>query len=244
MNPDKNIRTIHVEPVIKPPTHEENLASFKEPSQEKGTWYHTTRNDIPAEDTLQPRRPNMESDHPIIALTSNPEAASKFNPRFSEFDPEEEFVSNKAIYPVHVQVKKPFDYDNPKDLDALEKHLKNNPPTEDYLDLEGDPSEGFKWWRKAYENNKNADTWEFMEQNPIQKAIKEMGYDGFYMKEKGHKNLAVFEPNQLKSAVGNEGTYNPKNPLMHKKEGGHIKTKVYLAKNVDQMKYELMRSAK
>jgi hypothetical protein len=28
------------------------------------------------------------------------------------------------------------------------------------------------------------------------------------------------------------------------KKGGHIKTKVYLAKNVDQMKYELMRSAK
>jgi hypothetical protein len=28
------------------------------------------------------------------------------------------------------------------------------------------------------------------------------------------------------------------------KKGGHVKTKVYLAKNVDQMKYELMRSAK
>jgi hypothetical protein len=39
-----------------------------------------------------------------------------------------------------------------------------------------------------------------------------LGFDGFYVKEGGVKNLAVYDPTQLKSATGNIGTYDGSNP--------------------------------
>lgn len=47
------------------------------------------------------------------------------------------------------------------------------------------------------------------------KAVKAAGFDGFYVKEGKKKNLAVYDPTQIKS-VFNKGTWNPEDPrILH-----------------------------
>ncbi len=70
---------------------------------------------------------------------------------------------------------------------------------------------------------------------PIEK-LKEMGHDGVIVtrddsftnamgrvvpRQKVY-NAVAFEPTQVKSAIGNEGTYDPLDPRLHKADGGHI----------------------
>jgi hypothetical protein len=70
---------------------------------------------------------------------------------------------------------------------------------------------------------------------PIEK-LKEMGHDGVIVtrddsftnamgrvvpRQKVY-NAVAFEPTQVKSAIGNEGTYDPLDPRLHKAEGGRI----------------------
>ncbi len=54
--------------------------------------------------------------------------------------------------------------------------------------------------------------WEAMEDGKAQAAIKALGHDGFYLVENSVKNLAVFDATQIKSAIGNNGNYDPTNP--------------------------------
>ena len=93
--------------------------------------------------------------------------------------------------PVYVSAQDPFDYDNPKHIDRVMDKLKNS-----------------DMWREAIENG----NWNIIEKSVIQEAIKAAGFDGFYVQEQGRKNLAVYEPTQIKSATGNIGTYDATNP--------------------------------
>jgi hypothetical protein len=73
---------------------------------------------------------------------------------------------------------------------------------------------------------------------PIEK-LKEMGHDGVIVtRDDSFKNVmgrtiprqkvynaVAFEPTQVKSAIGNTGTYNPRDPSLTKKKGGKVKKK-------------------
>ena len=54
--------------------------------------------------------------------------------------------------------------------------------------------------------------WNTIESEKVQSAIKKLGHDGFFVLEGGRKNLAVYDPAQVKSATGNIGTYDINNP--------------------------------
>ena len=203
---------------IEKPNREQNLAKFLEPSVDKNIWYHTSNNPEIANSTIKPNVPNM-GEHSSISLTATPESASSFDPKFKSFEKNPEYVENKAIYPVHVQVKKPFDYNNPKHFKELENYFHNN-----YNEIDTDQFiDELKYFKHQIKRNPELDTWETMESYPVQKAIRDLGYDGFYSQEDRNKNLAVFSSNQIKSKHGNEGTYDVKNHLMHKKTGGRVK---------------------
>jgi hypothetical protein len=60
------------------------------------------------------------------------------------------------------------------------------------------------------------------------------------MNEHGVKNLGVFNPNVIKLAIGNLGTYDINEPHMNKATGGIVKEKVTISPNMDAMQYELM----
>jgi len=112
----------------------------------------------------------------------------------------------RNILPLYVKAENPFDYENKAHVDAVVDYVfdKGVAPWS-----KGD--RGGPWdthLRSALEEGR----WTMIEIESIQAAIKALGHDSFYVSEGGQKNLGVYEPTQLKSAIGNNGEYDPKNP--------------------------------
>jgi hypothetical protein len=99
--------------------------------------------------------------------------------------------SGPNILPVYVSAQNPFDYQKPTNIDKVLAKLDN---PDDYADA---LSRG---------------EWNVIESDEVQKAIKDAGFDAFYVQEDGKKNLAVYKPEQIKSVTGNIGTYDVNNP--------------------------------
>jgi hypothetical protein len=98
------------------------------------------------------------------------------------------------IMPLYVRAERSFDYDNPEHIERVINNLKDSNINTELL---------------SYDLNKG--DWETIESPRVQEAIKELGFDSFYVEEIGRKNLAVYEPNQVKSAIGNLGTFSRTN---------------------------------
>ena len=101
------------------------------------------------------------------------------------------------ILPVYVRAVKPFDYENPSHVAELHKELQKNPNTK------GITQDGIALGR-----------WEILEDRDVVNTIKRLGFDGMYVYELELKNLAVFSPNQIKSAVGNIGTFDTSTSIL------------------------------
>jgi hypothetical protein len=58
----------------------------------------------------------------------------------------------------------------------------------------------------------------------IQSRAQKLGHDGVILYKDGDiQEMVTYSPYQLKSAIGNEGTFNPYDPRLSKKRGGKIK---------------------
>jgi hypothetical protein len=99
------------------------------------------------------------------------------------------------IMPLYVRAENPFDYDNQSHVGKVVLEL--NKTTD---------SNGRMLGSKMFRDIENG-KWDAIEDGFVQDAIKALGFDSFYVEEQGRKNLAVYEPNQVKSATGNVGTY-------------------------------------
>lgn len=107
------------------------------------------------------------------------------------------------VMPVYVRIERLADLDN--DPEALrvaidnfnESNFRN---TEDGASAEFDPV--------------TDETWELTESPTFAEAMQAAGYDGAAFSEGGERGRAysVFNPNQIKSATGNTGTFDPANP--------------------------------
>jgi hypothetical protein len=98
--------------------------------------------------------------------------------------------SRNNVVPVYVSAQNPFDYENPAHIEKIR---------EEFSKLYREPLPA---------KNIQSGNWSVIEGASIQKTIKAAGFDGFYVLEGGYKNLAVYEPTQIKS-VFNKGTYDP-----------------------------------
>jgi hypothetical protein len=101
--------------------------------------------------------------------------------------------ARRNIMPVYVRAENPFDFENPEHIRTLKQYVGMTPDTV-----------------VAIKNG----SWDIIEEDSIQDAIKEAGFDSFYMKEGGRKNLAVYKPDQIKSVTGNIGTYGQREPTL------------------------------
>ena len=127
--------------------------------------------------------------------------------------------ATQNIIPLYIRAEKPFDYESADDLLELEEFLyggQGNAPlmTDDFL---GSIGKDRQWELRLNEELWNmmdsrgesvADVmgrikrgdWPVIEEDAIQRVIREaLGRDSFYMREAGQKNLAVYDPNQVKS---------------------------------------------
>jgi hypothetical protein len=127
--------------------------------------------------------------------------------------------TGENIMPLYVRAEKPFDYQNEEHVRPIIQKLVD----EGYLDPKSNKSNDFTKHLLRSEINAinrgdesltdivfgNAmdGNWGIIEQKPFQDAIREAGYDGFYIRESGRKNLGVFKSEQVKSATGNFGSF-------------------------------------
>lgn len=126
----------------------------------------------------------------FVSLTPDSEFASEYAGRKFAIDQPgvplgTATEGNPNIWPVYADVKKPFDYENPDHV----KMVINK------IDFASQAN------KENVTDNIARGNWNFIEDKQVQKIIKELGFDGFYMKEMGVKNLGVFNPEQIKSAI-------------------------------------------
>ena len=108
--------------------------------------------------------------------------------------------SGPNVIKAHLNVENPFDPAVPEHVEALKVfNPKLDPKLTDRIGVTA-----------------------VLEHPDIQAAIKGSGFDSFYTNEDGYRNIGVFDPTRIKSAIGNEGTFDPTNPVITKKDGGSV----------------------
>lgn len=160
--------------------------------------YHGTRQEI-----FEPRTRGNRN-----AFFVSPDAnfANKYAVNDLDWFPEKPFRTieeGAQVYPVYISAKNPFDYENPKHL------LKIIPQFRKVL------KEEENYNRSQIEelvNEFRDGSWKAIEWANDYDLFKKNGFDAFYTLEQGRKNLGVFEPTQIKSAIGNNGTYSATSP--------------------------------
>ena len=113
----------------------------------------------------------------------DPEFASDFITESGTKDVEE--IEGANVIPVFVKAEKVFDYENPNHLDKMSMYFGDDSVTMEEI------ADG---------------NWSMLESREAQDAMQGLGFDGFYIYEQGVKNIAVFEPNQIKSAFNQKPT--------------------------------------
>ena len=103
------------------------------------------------------------------------------------------------ILPVYANPKKTWDYDNKEDVNKVVKRAK---------EISAVPI------MPSQIEEVQAGNWQTIEGSspggsPFLAAIRELGYDSMFVEEQGEKNLALFDPAAVKSAIGNSGQFAP-----------------------------------
>ena len=140
-----------------------------------------------------------------IYLSTSPDVAGTFA----------NYGAKPRIMPLHVSAKNPFDFRNTDHIDALQGALTKN----------------FKsWFPGAMYGPQTAMNWMrggdfgLLENSNVRSWMKRKGHDSYFVTEGEGKplNLAVFDPKQVKSAIGNSGNFDPTDPDITKADGGPV----------------------
>jgi len=104
--------------------------------------------------------------------------------------------------PVYLSVQNPFDYNNPRDVAAVVAKLREMHDTGRYPIVEKSDKASNEVLENRLETlgyDLEDGDWPTIEKENVQRAIRELGYDGFFVKENKQRNLAVYRPEQVKS---------------------------------------------
>ncbi len=181
---------------------EANKAKFLEPSKVKDRMYHATNADFKS------FRRNHRGAH---FVTPDRDFANQHIGDDAFTGAVQNFEEGANIMPVHVQVKKPFDYENLQDVKNLFRQAQK-----DRIPLDRD------WKQGILEGN-----WDSLENEKIMRSIQDLGYDAMFVSERDYtgepiKNLGIFDPRKIKSETGNRGTYDIEDPDITKADGGAV----------------------
>jgi hypothetical protein len=114
-------------------------------------------------------------------------------------------TTGRNVMPLYVNPQKPFDYENNTHVNKVAKLVFEYDPDT----YESANPKVQKYQRDTLIDGLKAGDWRVLEEPIVQEAIKELGFDAFYVKEQDAKNLGLYKPNQLKSAIGNTGAFSP-----------------------------------
>jgi hypothetical protein len=117
-----------------------------------------------------------------------------------------DFRENSSIMPLYVRCENPFDYRNKDMIIEFKKKLaeyrfnnkkeNDNRTIYDFIDSV-----------ETYNQDIEEGNWKMFEYEMDVITFNKLGYDGVIMNELNQITMAVFDPNQLKSAIGNNGNF-------------------------------------
>ncbi|MBI5270702.1 MAG: hypothetical protein HY856_13605 [Burkholderiales bacterium] len=142
-----------------------------------------------------------------IFLTDSPSFANEFSMRGMGTDAAQHIEAMDVdglapnVMPVYVRAENPFDYENTSHVYRVANAVNRAGEMDRVARVAVD------WIEVAKKGG-----WGVIESEAFQRAIRAEGFDGFYVREDGRKNLAVYDPEQIKSAIGNRGTFDPADP--------------------------------
>ena len=185
-------------------------------------FYHATRYDF---NTFKPGKGNA------IYVSPSAEEAQGIAYQYKVEDSYNRSATPKEgsqVLPVYVRVDNIFDFDNVKDVDTVYSAILKQKGIDEAERFKKGINEGIY---KATEDNTD--------------IIQELGYDGFYIMEglvtgNKAKNIGVFNPNQLKSALGNKGTFSRKNDDILFKKAPKKKEPFSVDKEVDKIEDDVV----
>ena len=207
------------------------------PVEIPGNWYHGTNSPVDFDEARTPffatQDPTFadkfalrdfswgeKTEYPNIVYNTSTGTTTELpagaplsaNERLMQTDPmgaaESAFdkARNARVLPVRMWAKNAFDYENPEHVAALSKILPHI-GADSFADL-------------IARANRGESNWATIERHL--KKIRDLGFDGVYVKEYGRKNLAVFEPRQVKSRTAAPEFPDITNPKMNKAAGGPV----------------------
>jgi hypothetical protein len=122
----------------------------------------------------------------------------KFASEFLSSEIRKDIESGQNIMPLYVRAENPFDFKNPAHVEQIYSRLFN------------------KYGEEVFSKERiSTGDWPIIENESVQEIIKDLGHDSFYVNEGGQKNLAVYNPNQIKSATGNRGTFDETGRILY-----------------------------
>lgn len=142
-------------------------------------------------------RPN---DAGLIFLTDSPGEAANYAVHKSWSGPE--VAQPVVLMPCFVRACSPFEAADSACLRQVEPHVDFDAVAEQLQELsllDWTAQQARRWFCEG--------AWQALETPEVLRCIREAGFDGLWVQELGLRNLAVFEPAQVKSALGNSGLF-------------------------------------
>jgi len=155
---------------------------------------------------------------------------------------QESINNQGVVYPVYINAKNIFDFENPAHVEQVVEEVMRGAKSKlfgmtkkvflrPYYSVKTPTDEGveeeflvapesviapLKYSKEAFKEKLELGHWPTFETGEVIEAIKKLGFDSFFVTElfggQLYKNVAVFSPNQIKSAVGNNGLFEPQDP--------------------------------
>jgi hypothetical protein len=194
---------------------EANKATFLQPSAVKDRLYHGTTSDISAfnPSTATNKTGNVTS-HFGTFLSDDPAEASRYAQQWG--------TKGGNIMPVFAQLQNPYMMPY-KEMDKYAMGAWNRRKAEPGYDpnsvVKVGDMDAQRKAAEAYEKHTQAAIQDVL--NRKQELIK-LGHDGIIANIGGKREIIPFNSSKIKSAIGNEGTYDITNPDITKKNGGSI----------------------
>lgn len=188
--------------------------------------YHGTSSDIPKFNLAHTGK-GTDQQGSGFYLTNNPELASHYSYASSEYNHNKNSEKTPNVIPTYVSIKKPLNINSEKPLSRSHviRLIQNAPNHEETLgDNWGDiPTEGYHRVLKtavdsysdipAYHamNSMHNDFYDGHPEHFLKSFKKITGHDGVITdNQNGTQIISVFTPNQIKSSIGNKGSFHKK----------------------------------
>ena len=131
-------------------------------------------------------------------LAQNPEYAAQYARGMGTAGARE----GANVMPVYASIKKPMNLDDPEVLKMIKTELP-------YVNI---PPPGLRYTMTEPKQGR-----------ALAELAKQKGYDAFKVLDEGQQTFAPLTPAQIKSAIGNRGTYDPFDPRLNYAKGGVAK---------------------